>query len=112
MDEKERSSFTAANREAWNQAAGYHKAHPQYQKLLDNFSQPGYSILDNIETEILFNIDIENKSVIQFCCNNGREILSVKNLSAGRCVGVDQSEEFLRQAQQLASIGEIDCEFI
>jgi len=112
MNENERKRFSAANRKAWNQAAGYHRGHAQYQKLLENFAQPGYSGLDDVETEILLDIGIKNKNVIQLCCNNGREILSVKNLGAGRCVGVDQSEAFLEQANEIAAIGDIDCEFI
>ncbi len=112
MADRNIKSYTAANRKAWNQAAGYHKAHSQYQELLDNFAQPGYSRLDDVETEILLDIGIENKNIIQLCCNNGREILSVKNLGADRCVGVDQSEAFLQQAGELAAAGNIECEFI
>lgn len=112
MNKNERKKFTEANRKAWNQAAGYHKAHSRYQEMLDNFARSGYSLLDDVETEILFDIGLENKNVIQLCCNNGREILSVKNLGAGRCVGVDQSEAFIEQANELAAAGNIGCEFI
>jgi len=112
MNENERKRFTTDNRKARNQAAGYHKAHAQYKKLLDKFAKPGYSILDDVATEILFDIGVENKNVIQLCCNNGREILSVKNLGTGRCVGVDQSEAFLEQTNELATAGNIECEFI
>lgn len=45
-------------------------------------------------------------------CNNGRELLSIKNKGAGYCVGFDIAEGFIDQARQLAKAGDIDCEFV
>ena len=68
-------------------------------------ARPGYNRLDETLTARLRALGLEGKSVIQLCCNNGREILSVKNLGAARCVGVDQSAPFLEQAAELAAAG-------
>lgn len=106
------SDITEANRKAWDQAADYHRRHPQFQRLLDGFCQDGFSCLDPVLTERLSALDLAGKSVVQLCCNNGREILSVKNLGAGKCLGIDQSAAFIAQAEELAAAGKIDCDFL
>ena len=105
------SDYTSANRLAWNQAAPVH-ARQRMAELKESFSQPGYSILSQIERAVFVEIGIEGKAVAQLCCNNGRELLSLKNLGAKRCVGFDISEEFLAQGRELAQIAGVDCEFV
>jgi SAM-dependent methyltransferase len=107
----QRNDYTEANRQAWNEAAPVH-GRQKMDELRDGFRKPGYSCLDPVETAILKRIGVKGKAVAQLCCNNGRELLSVKNLGAGRCVGFDISESFIAQARELASIGGIDCEFL
>jgi ubiquinone/menaquinone biosynthesis C-methylase UbiE len=56
---------------------------------------------------------VEGKSVAQLCCNNGQDLLSVKNLGAGPCVGFDASAAFIEQARTLAqAAGHSDVEFV
>lgn len=110
--EKRRREFTDANREAWNEAAPVH-AKINQAKLLEAFSKPGYSTLDDHCLERLKEIGIQGKSIAQLCCNNGRELLSLKNLGAGRCVGFDASAAFIEQAHELAKAsGHTDVEFV
>ncbi len=106
------AAMVAANREAWDRAAEHHRAHAQYQAHLAGFREGGYSCLDDVLTESLEESGIAGRSVVQLCCNNGREILSVKGLGAGRCLGVDQSSGFLEQAAELAAAGALDCNFL
>ncbi|HWA41663.1 MAG TPA: class I SAM-dependent methyltransferase [Hypericibacter adhaerens] len=106
-----RDDYTAANREAWNEAAPIHERRT-FERLLEGFRQPGYSCLEPIETETLLGIGVAGKAVTQICCNNGRELLSVKTMGAGRCVGFDISEEFIAQGRQLAEAGGIEAEFL
>jgi len=110
--EDSRDRVTEANRRAWDEAAGHHRAHEQYRRHLAGFRAGAYSCLDGILTARLRALGLEGRSVVQICCNNGREILSVKNLGAGRCLGIDQSAAFLAQAEELAAAGGgIDCAF-
>src|SRR5258708_476228 len=104
-------NFIQANKLAWEEVAPFH-AKQSLQKLLRDFKQPGFSCLDPIETQWLVEINIKGKAVAHLCCNNGQELLSIKNLGAGYCVGFDISENFIEQARQLAQAGHIDCEFI
>ncbi len=103
--------FTTANRAAWDQAAPLHRSQ-NHDRLLKAFSEPGFSCLNDIEITRLKALDIAGKDVAQICCNNGRELLSVKNIGAGRCVGFDGYEGFVEQARDIASAGMIECEFV
>ena len=107
-----RREFTNANREAWDEAAPIH-ARINQAKLLEAFAKPGYSTLDQHCLDRLEKIGFQGKSVVQLCCNNGRELLSLKNLGAGQCVGVDTSADFIEQARELAKVsGHEDVDFV
>ncbi len=103
--------ITNANRAAWDEAAPLHRSQ-NMQGLLDAMRKPHFSCLDEIETAILSALDVGGKDVAQLCCNNGQELLSVKNMGAGRCVGFDGAAGFIDQARELAAAGEIDCSFV
>jgi len=106
-----REEYTKANRLAWNEAGPVHKK-SRFNDLLKNFRQPGYSYLDKIQTEIFKEIGLDGKAIAQLCCNNGRELLSLKNLGAGKCVGFDISDEFIAQGHELAEAGNINCDLV
>ena len=102
----------AANRQAWDAAADHHRAHAQWRRLVEGFARPGYSCLDSVATEHLRALGIEGKSVAQLCCNNGRELISARNLGAAEAVGFDQAAAFLDQARELNEIAGLDCRFV
>jgi SAM-dependent methyltransferase len=104
--------YTSANRRAWDEAAPAHRTRAHFETLLEGFGGANFSILSPLETQRLQEIGVERRDVAQLCCNNGRELLSIKNLAAGRCVGFDQSSGFLAQAVELAEAGGIDCRFV
>ena len=106
-----RKDITRANREAWDQAAPLHRAQ-NMERLTAAFREPGYSCLDEIETARLRALGVAGKDVAQLCCNNGRELLSVKNLGAAACVGFEGAEGFVAQARELAAAAGADCEFV
>ena len=53
---------------------------------------------------LLKRVDIRGKSIVHLCCNNGRETLSLRNMGAGRCVGIDASESFLAHGREMIRI--------
>lgn len=111
-DEEQRKRYTDANREAWDEAAFVH-AELNQAALVEKFSRPGYVGLDEHCIARLREIGVAGKSVAQVCCNNGRDLLSVKNMGAARCVGFDASRPFLDQARELArAAGHEDVTFI
>jgi len=104
--------YIEANQQSWNAAAPHHKASARYQNILEGFKQPGHSCLDDILTARLLALDVTGKDIAQLCCNDGCEILSVKNLGAARCVGFDQAGAFLEQAHAFRAAAGINCEFV
>lgn len=107
-----KDEIVAANRGAWNEAAERHRAHEQFAALLEGFATPGFSVLDDTLTGRLQAIGLDGKAVAQLCCNNARELLSMKSLGAASVTGFDFSEAFLAQAGELAAAGNIEAEFV
>jgi ubiquinone/menaquinone biosynthesis C-methylase UbiE len=107
-----RDDYIAANRAAWDSSAIHHRGNPLWNELTAGFARPGYSCLDDVETTRLREIGVTGKHVAQLCCNNGRELISIRNLGAARCVGFDQSEAFLAQGRELNMIAGANCEFV
>jgi len=97
---KTREEYTHANRIAWNEAASLHAAHNNA-RLLEAFENPDYVQFEGDILEALKTVGVKDKSVIQLCCNNGAETLSLRNMGASRCVGVDAAEEFLAHGRQM-----------
>ena len=107
----DREAFAAANREAWNEAAPQHEER-NLKTLLADFAKPGHSCLDPIETARFEALGVAGKDVAQLCCNNGQELISVKNLGAGRCVSFDNAEQFLDQARAIAGVAQAEVAFV
>jgi ubiquinone/menaquinone biosynthesis C-methylase UbiE len=103
--------YTEANREAWNEVMPLHQKAAQ-EKLDQSFMQPGYIRLLDHEVDALRRIEIEGKNVAHLCCNNGIELMSIKNLGAGECVGFDISDSAIQEAQERVRKTGIDCLFV
>lgn len=103
--------ITGANLAAWDEAAPLHRSQ-NMEELMAAFRKPGFSCLDKVETAILQRLGVVGKDVAQLCCNNGQELLSVKNIGGGRCVGFDGAAGFIDQARELTAAGSIDCTFV
>ena len=58
-------------------------------------------------------IDFKGKKVAQFCCNNGRELLSLTDLGISGAVGFDIAENIVAQAKETAAkAGITNCDFV
>ncbi|HJO91787.1 MAG TPA: class I SAM-dependent methyltransferase [Victivallales bacterium] len=104
--------YTNANREAWNQVMPKHQAAAKT-NLDKKFSKKGFTYQKAEELlEVFKRIDVKNKDIIHLCCNNGSELLSLKNMGAARCIGIDISDEAVREANNRARMCDIDCQFV
>src|SRR5277367_3805156 len=103
----EPEDYVTANRNAWDDSAPHHRANATWQRLSEAFAAGGYSCLDVFDQATLGKIGLVGKDVAQICCNNGRELLSIRNLGARRCVGFDQSAAFLSRARELNALAEL-----
>ncbi len=105
------ADFVKQNLVAWEEAAPIHARH-NMARLLEGFSTPGFSVLDDIQTERLKANGIDGADIVQICCNNGQELLSTKALGAKRLLGIDGTEGFVAQGRELAAAGGIEAEFV
>lgn len=112
MDMPSAQQAIASNKDAWDQSASLHKTTDTWNALLNSVGDPGFSCLDPTLTGLLQDIGVAGKDVVQLCCNNGRETLSLFGLGARSAVGVDQSRAFLQQARELAGVSPHNPEFI
>lgn len=84
--------YTESKKAAWNEVMPLHQKAAK--ERWDNyFMQPGFVCLDENERGHLTRIGIKGRSVAHLCCNNGIELLSIKNLGAGDCFGFDISNK-------------------
>lgn len=112
MDMPSAQEAITSNKHAWDESAQLHKDTDNWKNLLRSAADPGFSRLDPTITALLQEVGVAGKDVVQLCCNNGRECLSLFSLGARSVVGVDQSRAFLQQAQELAEVSPHSPEFI
>jgi len=102
---KSTKEYTDANRVAWNEAAARHAAHNNA-ALFAAARDPAFVSFEGEILQTLHRLGVAGKHIIQLGCNNGRETLSLRNLGATRCVGVDAAAEFLAHGRELIRIAD------
>jgi SAM-dependent methyltransferase len=98
-----RKEYTEANRIAWDEAASRHATHNNAE-LFKAMAAADYVSFEGEILATLQRVGVGGKHIIQLGCNNARETLSLRNLGAARCVGVDASAEFLAHGRELIGI--------
>lgn len=104
-------AYTAKNIDSWDEAQAVHaEANSQLEQQVQNIS---FNNLNADFNGLIDGLSIANKSVVQVCCNNGIDLISLKNKGAGRCLGIDGAAAFVDWARKLAQLsGNGDMEFI
>lgn len=105
-------SYINNNKAAWEEAFEHRTKGwgDDNDKLLKK--EPLYFFHDDIKAE-LRKLDLKGKSAAQFCCNNGREILSLVQEGIKNGVGFDIAENIIEQAKITAQNAEIkNCDFV
>jgi SAM-dependent methyltransferase len=97
-------SATQANRLAWNASAQRHRQSEEWQRQRAGFADASFSTFDPTVTEALTVNGVHGARAVQIGCNNGREVLSMLALGAATATGIDQSDAFLAQAEELRAI--------
>lgn len=91
---------------SWDEAAERHAKINQH--LNQDVQNPNFNHLDDTLNNLLDACNLTGKSVVQICCNNGIDLISVKNKGAGYCLGIDGSAEFVKQAIKYAKLANLD----
>jgi len=100
---KSRKEYTDANRLAWDEVAARHAAHNNA-ALFEAVKDPNFVSFDGDMLQTLQRVGVAGKHIIQLGCNNGRETLSLRNLGAAHCVGVDAAAEFLAHGHEMLQL--------
>lgn len=105
-------SYIDGNKEAWEEAFEHRRPNWGDDNHLRLRREP-LAFFNGDMKDVLRNIDFNGKTVAQFCCNNGRELLSLMALGANRGVGFDIAENIIAQAKETARKAEIEnCAFV
>lgn len=104
------SYYTKKTIESWDEVAPMHDS--RNKSLYVDVANNNFNNLNPDFDSLIDRFDVLNKSVIQVCCNNGIDLLSIRNKGAGHCVGIDGSKEFIDQANKLSKFaGQPDIEY-
>ncbi len=102
--------YIAGNKAAWEEA--FRNRHPNWGDDNHLRLRESLAFFNDDMKRTLREIDFNGKKVAQFCCNNGRELLSLMSLGASCGVGFDIAENIIAQARDTAiKAGIENCEF-
>lgn len=104
-------NFNKSNKMAWEEAFDNRKdgwGEDIYKKIQSD----GYPFLERALIDEMNNFDLNGKTIAQFCCNNGRELLSLFKMGAERGVGFDIAENMVSFANMTAKKLKMNCSFV
>lgn len=104
--------YIEGNKAAWEEA--FEKRDPLWgTDIVERVRNEEYPFFNEDMKTILRHLDTEGKTVGQFCCNNGRELLSlVKSGNAAKGIGFDIAENQVEFANEKAEELALPCEFV
>lgn len=104
-------NYHIQNKQAWEEAYDKRKA-GWGEDIVSRIREGEHLFLDAALLDELLRRDPRGKSVGQFCCNNGRELLSVLALGAARGTGFDIAENMVAAGNACARELGMDCRFV
>ncbi|WP_444898505.1 class I SAM-dependent methyltransferase [Microbulbifer sp. VAAC004] len=93
--------FVSKSLASWDEAGPVHWEFSK--RLLEKVSESNFNALEQDFDGMLDGFDLSGKSVVQICCNNAKDLISIKKKGAGLCVGIDGSQAFVDQARLLVN---------
>ncbi|MDQ2088028.1 class I SAM-dependent methyltransferase [Herbivorax sp. ANBcel31] len=103
--------YIMSNKEAWEEAFDNRSKDwgKDIKYRLENEELP---FIEKVLADELIKYDFKNKTIAQFCCNNGRELFSFMKLGASYGVGFDIAENMVSFANSTAKELGINCSFV
>ena len=104
--------YIEGNKAAWEEA--FDNRHASWgADITERVEKEDYPFFNDEMVAVLKKINTKGAVIGQFCCNNGRELLSlVKSGSAARGVGFDIAENQISFANEKAKELNLPCEFV
>jgi ubiquinone/menaquinone biosynthesis C-methylase UbiE len=103
--------YFKSNKEAWEEAFE-HRSQEWSKDICSRLQNEQYPFLKKELIEELQEFDFTDKTVSQFCCNNGRELLSIMKFGAKQGIGFDIAENMISFANETAKKTNTNCLFI
>ena len=105
-------NYIEGNKAAWEEA--FDKRDASWgADITERIIKEEYAFFNEETIAVLKTIDTEGKVIGQFCCNNGRELLSlVKSGKAAKGIGFDIAENQVAFANEKAKELDLPCEFV
>ena len=104
-------NYIQGNKEAWEEAFEHRHEGWGEENAKRLLSEELPFFQKDMITE-LKQLDFKDKTAAQFCCNNGRELLSLMQLGVKQGYGFDIAENIIQQARDTAQqAGIVNCEF-
>lgn len=105
-------NYIKSNKAAWEEA--FDMRDPAWcADIVERVKSEDYAYFNADMTEALKKYDLSGKTIGQFCCNNGRELLSlVKTVNAREGIGFDIAENMVSFANEKAKALNVPCKFI
>lgn len=103
--------YIKMNKDAWEEAfdnrfEGYGENNDKYLITKE------YPFIEKAIIEELEELNLQNKRIAQFCCNNGRELLAIIKKGNNSGVGFDIAENLIKQAKETSIKSNIPCDFV
>ncbi len=104
-------NYIKSNKEAWEEA--YNNRHEGWgEDIKYRLEKEEYPFLVKDLVDEIALYEFHNKTIAQFCCNNGRELFSLVKLGAAKGIGFDIAENMISFANKTASEMGVNCTFI
>ncbi len=104
--------YIEGNKAAWEEAFA-NRSESWCANIVENIKNQSYAYFETDMVRILKKYDMAGKSVGQFCCNNGRELLSLaKSANIQKGVGFDIAENQVEFANEKADELKLPCTFV
>jgi SAM-dependent methyltransferase len=104
-------NYIRANKEAWEEA--FENRHETWgTDIVKRIKTEKYPFLEKEMTAILQTYELGDKTIGQFCSNNGRELLSLTRGNAKESIGFDIAENQVDFANRIAKELHSNCKFI
>ena len=104
-------SYINSNKSAWEEA--FNKKKGNYaEDLVNTLNNMNDPYLENPMIEFLNNEDLTHKVIGQFCCNNGRELLSISKRGVHHGIGFDIASNMIQYANETAKKTNLPITFV
>lgn len=104
-------NYIKANKEAWEEAF-CHRINGWGEDVVQNIQCKSDFYINSTIQSVLDKQELTSKKIAHFCCNNGRELLSITKHYGVKGTGFDIAENLVLQGNQASKKLNLPCEFI